>query len=123
MLDLWRLLLANDEFDELFRSEYPHWCNDETKQKIRESIHNYAAAPYKTGSDTSQSTSPDQDHISLTMTLPKLPAEAQSWIKGMPPKWRGALERKLNIVGEESFLKNWKHHKAEWEKLAYDFDL
>jgi hypothetical protein len=41
-----------------------------------------------------------QENISLTAILPKLPAEAQSWIRGLNSDWKTML--KLQIVGAES---------------------
>ena len=52
-------------------------------------------------------------HISLMSILPKLAAEGQSWINGLDASNRRATEHLLNIVGEESFVKNWRQHRAD----------
>ena len=62
-----------------------------------------------------------KDHISLTTIVPKLPAEAQSWINGLTPDFRSSTEHVLNIVGEESFIKNWEYHRDTQKKVENDF--
>src|SRR5262245_39711391 len=59
-----------------------------------------------------------KDHISLMSILPKLPAEGQSWINELDASNRRATECLLNIVGEESFVKNWRQHRADQQATA-----
>jgi hypothetical protein len=60
-------------------------------------------------------------HISLTTILPRLPAEGQSWIRGLSPSFRRSTEHVLNIVGEDSFVENWKMHRDDQINLDNDF--
>jgi len=61
------------------------------------------------------------EKISLTTTLSKLPAEAQLWIMCLTPAQFGEIEIILNIVGENNFIKHWRTHKEDQEKLEDDF--
>jgi hypothetical protein len=61
--------------------------------------------------------------ISLQDTLPKLPVEAQTWINGLNRVHRLAAEYILNIVGEDSFIANWREHRFYQQKLVHDFTL
>jgi hypothetical protein len=45
--------------------------------------------------------------------LPRLPAEAQSWINGLSLTFRRATENVLNIVGTDSFIRNWQVHQFD----------
>ena len=60
-------------------------------------------------------------NISLTTILPRLSAEAQSWINALSPEYRRSTEHVFNIVGADSFVKNWKTHLEDQMKLENDF--
>jgi len=59
--------------------------------------------------------------ISLTTTLSKLPAEAQLWIMCLTPDQFDEIQTILNIVGEAHFIKHWRTHKQDQEKLEDGF--
>jgi len=59
--------------------------------------------------------------VSLTTILPRLPAEAQSWINGLSPEYRASTEHILNLVGEDNFVKHWRTHREDQLKLENDF--
>ena len=59
--------------------------------------------------------------FSLTATLLKLPAEAQLWIMCLTPDQFDEIQTILNIVGEKNFIKHWRTHKEDQEKLEDDF--
>jgi hypothetical protein len=59
--------------------------------------------------------------IPLTAILPRLPAEARSWIAALSPPFRRSTEHVLNIVGEDSFIRNWKTHRDDQVNLDNDF--
>ena len=51
------------------------------------------------------------EKLTLTMMLPKLPAEAASWIKGLATDELNCIEYILNRVGPDSFVANWQEHR------------
>lgn len=61
------------------------------------------------------------DLITLASILPRLPAEAQAWIKGLDADDYTAMETILNNVGAENFIKHWKVHHDDYQKFEYDF--
>jgi hypothetical protein len=60
-------------------------------------------------------------NIALIATLLKLPAEAQLWIMCLTPDQFNEIQTVLNIVGENNFIKHWRTHKEDQEKLEDDF--
>jgi hypothetical protein len=60
------------------------------------------------------------NRISLAMVLPKLPAEAQSWLNRMTPEERGCTEHILELVGPDSFVANWQTYRDDLQ-AARDF--
>jgi hypothetical protein len=60
-------------------------------------------------------------HVTLIAILPRLPPEARLWITGLSPFWRCSTEHVLNIVGEDSFVRNWQTHRQDQVNLANDF--
>src|SRR5262245_60644440 len=73
----------------------------------------------KTGSQATMTQA--KAHISLTTSLARLPAEGQSWIKGLNQSYRESTERVLNIVGADNFVRDWKIHRDDQINLENDF--
>jgi len=59
---------------------------------------------------------------SLTTTLARLPAEAQTWINRLDPTFRSSTEHVLNLVGEDDFIKHGRTHRADQVRLQNDFN-
>jgi hypothetical protein len=61
--------------------------------------------------------------ISLTMILPRLPAEARQWINGLPPHYLRAIEDILDRVGADNFVRHWRAHRQDQQDFEHDFGL
>jgi hypothetical protein len=61
------------------------------------------------------------DRTTLDSILPRLPAEAQTWIEGLDAGTKASLETVLNYVGPEAFARYWQDYKAEIEELDHFF--
>ena len=57
--------------------------------------------------------------LTLTMMLPRLPAEDKSWIKGLATDEVSCLEYILNLVGPDSFVANWQEHRETTEYMRH----
>jgi hypothetical protein len=55
--------------------------------------------------------------IRILDILSTLPEEAQRWIKGMNSGERTCTEIILNNVGEQSFVKHWRHYKDDLDAV------
>jgi|RhiMetStandDraft_4_1073278.scaffolds.fasta_scaffold114091_2 hypothetical protein len=53
----------------------------------------------------------------LTSILPRLPAEAVSWINGLSSGSRALLEATLQYVGAENFVRHWETLRDVYQKI------
>jgi hypothetical protein len=55
--------------------------------------------------------------ITLLEIMDKLPPEAQKWVNGMNRDEKFGTEIILNNVGVDSFIKHWRDHKDDLDKI------
>ena len=63
-----------------------------------------------------------QKRLTINDIRSKLSPEAQKWLQHMKRWELEGTEAILNIVGEKSFIQNWRHHQRELQHIR-DFGV